>query len=128
MKNKMTNEELLQPRFKVIANFPDNTRNVGDIIYVENTKEKYWKENFEKWLFTFPHLFCKLEWWEDRKIEDLPKYLKDKFDIFEVENYYFKNNFLRFDYWDEETQTEMFDFVSDYEPATKEEYEANKTI
>jgi argonaute-like protein implicated in RNA metabolism and viral defense len=118
-------EELLQPRFKVIANFPDSTRNIGDIIYVDNKKEKYWSENYEKWLSTFPHLFKKLEWFEDRKIEDLPEYLKDEFGVDKVLEYKLNINQVVCSNKDSLFFTE---FIGNYQPSTKEEYEANNNV
>ena len=81
----MTNEELMQPRFKVIAIYPQMNFKVGDIlttskqipqdsigIFIDHVTEY-------AWVYTpndYPHLFKKLEWWEGRKEEDMPKYIK----------------------------------------------------
>jgi predicted transcriptional regulator len=119
-------EELLQPRFKVIANFPDSTRNIGDIIYVDNKKEKYWSENYEKWLSTFPHLFKKLEWFEDRKIEDLPEYLKDHIGVFKVLKYNLNAKVVVIQ--EDNLFEEFIEFINVFQPSTKEEYEANNNI
>lgn len=126
----MTTEELLQPRFKVIANFPDNTRNIGDIIYVDNKKEKYWSDNYEKWLSTFPHLFKKLEWFEDRKVEDLPEYLKDEFETYD--GYYkvlkYHLNLGTVNVINNKYGLLNDQFIQTFQPSTKEEYEANNNI
>lgn len=69
----MTNEELLIPRFKVIADYPDNPLPVGEIIEGSLAPEggPDWKEKF-------PHIFIKLKWWENRKQQDMPDFLKVK--------------------------------------------------
>ncbi len=66
----MTPEELLIPRYKVISDWPDNAkRTVGEIITSES-------ESHSKYFETYPVLFKKLEWWEDRKPEDMPAYVR----------------------------------------------------
>lgn len=80
----MTPEEILRPRYKVIDNWPGNTKfEIGDILkgyspgcgggdLILNDKgESVWLSP-EK----YPHLFKKLEWWEDRKESELPEYVK----------------------------------------------------
>lgn len=72
-------EELLKPRYKVIA--PDTSENFkpGDIFTKEN---KYWfitNDNFElreTELEKYPHLFRRLEWHEEIDKKDMPQYLK----------------------------------------------------
>lgn len=71
-------EELLKPRYKVIADYPGCKFNIGDIVTFVRSVNKY-----ELWvsqdgqLITFnsfskyPHLFNKLEWWEERSLEQL---------------------------------------------------------
>lgn len=75
----MTKEQLLKPRWKVIADFPDSDFKVGSI------EDRNWCKyvNGEDatdgiaWnISDFPHLFKELEWWEERAIEDLPDYVK----------------------------------------------------
>ena len=82
----MSTEDLLKPRIKVIAPSPFVTDKVGD--YLERrgvsefgfgikTKGKmafYPKEAFKEW----PHIFREMDWWEDRKLENLPEYIKSK--------------------------------------------------
>jgi len=76
----MTARELLQPRYEVIADYPKSDFKVGDIIQCSddlvNDKDvgaflRKFKYNFDK----YPHLFKKLNWWEHRKLEDMPKRL-----------------------------------------------------
>jgi len=63
----MTVEELLRPRFEVIADYPESPYPVGEII--ERTGKTTF---FEK----YPAIFKPLPWWSHRKIEDMPEYVK----------------------------------------------------
>lgn len=75
----MTTEELLKSRYKVIADYPNCHFNVGQII----EKRKYMNG---KWYVPgctfdpddYKANFQKLEWWQERKPEEMPRYLKDK--------------------------------------------------
>lgn len=73
----MSIEELLKPRFKVIADWLGNDCFiVGDIFFDDDIRRttKKWKNA----VFSgFPHLFKKLEWWEERKKSDMPEYAYD---------------------------------------------------
>jgi hypothetical protein len=73
----MTPEQLMQPRYKVIADYPKSIHPVGTII------DAGWQS--EDLLYCdwdgprcrdFPHLFKKLEWWEEREEKDMPEYVK----------------------------------------------------
>lgn len=71
----MTPETLMQPRYKVIAEYPSMDYPLGYIYSDEKHKGAillYKDTLFEK----YPHLFKKLEWYEDRAIEDMPGYVK----------------------------------------------------
>jgi len=75
----MNAKELLKDRFEIIANYPDNDfGDVGDIL--DRNWCKYPNGNEQEtpiWSISdFPNIFKKLEWWEKRKIEDMPMYLK----------------------------------------------------
>ena len=76
----MSNEELMKRRWEVIAAFPDNRNyEVGSILdrdwcrYINDDDES--QGTISK-ISEFPHLFRELGWWEKRKIEDMPMYLK----------------------------------------------------
>ena len=78
----LSKEELLIPRYKMIADFPWSSRdnhNVGDIFTDDGKSPVMNQENTPiraiDWQ-RFPHLFKELQWWEERKIEDLPEYIK----------------------------------------------------
>lgn len=75
----MNIDNLLTPRFKIIADFPDNSYGeVGTIL--DRNWSKFPNDNeTEKPIWSisdFPNLFKKLEWWEERKESDMPSYLK----------------------------------------------------
>ena len=89
-KNKMTNE-LLMPRYRVIADYPNNKFKVGDILYVHYhkpyhsnntcTKDKIFDGYTGMWIDLsevekHPHLFKSIDWFWGRKESDMPKYLK----------------------------------------------------
>lgn len=86
----MTKEELLKPRYKVIADYPESRYNVGSIFYkyefvngnyayVENTESPLdGRVARVEWVENYPIHFRKLEWWEDRKPEDMPQYVKER--------------------------------------------------
>lgn len=98
----MTVEELLRPRYKVIADYPNSEFEVGTIINFPNKRDYYtgndeWESEFVrdknqggqfkfciKKIEPFPHLFKKLEWWEDRAIEDMPEYVRFKERVLKV--------------------------------------------
>lgn len=93
----MTVEELLKPRYEVIADYPGNFVPVGSVIefdcevvwikkdgeYVSNDKitagvhSSYYFNNVLK-IKSFPHLFCHLAWYEKRDVSELPEYVKTK--------------------------------------------------
>jgi len=71
----MKAKELLNPRFEVIADYPCNIHEVGTILecpnYDNDFTKAYWVISNEK----YTHLFRKMNWWEIRKVEDMPKRL-----------------------------------------------------
>jgi hypothetical protein len=82
----MTPEELLKPRYKVINTWPD----MGDRRYyqgetltlIQNVNSNQYcirrgdATLYDTYFDNYPHLFKKLEWWEERKPEEMPEYLK----------------------------------------------------
>lgn len=79
-----TVEELLNPRYKVIAGWPNAAIPVATILTLKGSTweaatpmgESPWyridEYDFNEW----PHLFKKLEWYEDRQLEEMPEYIK----------------------------------------------------
>jgi hypothetical protein len=70
----LTTDELMRPRYKVIADYPGTQYSTGDILPVVGT-EQYVKARIEH-LSSYPHLFQQLPWYADRKPEDMPEYLE----------------------------------------------------
>jgi hypothetical protein len=85
-------EELLRPRYKVIADYFFNPYKLGDIITLpKNNRSVHLTttshtdefgdrvsqaEHYApKVIDQYPHLFQPLQWWEDRNSEDMPEYV-----------------------------------------------------
>ena len=127
----MTAEELLKPRYKVMADYPAAMHSVGDVLSAYENGIRYLveiNENSEKYSMNdYPHLFKKLEWWEERELKDMPEFLKYNID---EENYVVKvykwDMEKLFGYMDDDLTT-GFDLnlwqKEPYLPSTKEEYE-----
>ena len=109
----MTVEELLMPRYKVIADYPgmDDSYEIGEVL----------KPAYTGIVDAYPHLFRKLNWWEERKVEDMPEYVKPivaPYYIFKVTRFtqdeycYFIGN----------NGKEIGEFISRFEPATEQQY------
>lgn len=76
----MTAKELMAPRYKVIADYPNSPYKVGDIIKPDECLDCY------------SHLFKKLNWWEYRTVDQMPKRLickaiPDDTEIIEIEEW-----------------------------------------
>lgn len=80
----LSKEELLKPRYKVIARWPDMARDKffeGQIIQLiqlagEQACTRIGNSTlYDAWFDGFPHLFKKLEWWEERAESDMPGYI-----------------------------------------------------
>lgn len=80
----MTVQELLKPRYKLIADYPNSEFRVGDVL---EFKSIYPYSGYAllfgsdkiistEYLDDFKHLFKKLEWWDERKVEEMPEYVK----------------------------------------------------
>lgn len=75
--NKPSVEELLKPRYRVIADYPGSAFQIDQIIVPELVNERHeFPSGVILKLTAFPHLFRKLEWWEDRKPEEMPEYVE----------------------------------------------------
>jgi hypothetical protein len=71
----MSIEELMKPRYKVVADYPNAFAIVGSVWH-EDERAHYVMHHEELDVEKYPHLFKKLQWWEERDIEDLPQYIK----------------------------------------------------
>ncbi len=80
----MNSEQLLNPRFEVIAEYPSS-------IYIVNQRLDALTKSMIAFFSKYPHLFRKLNWWEHRKAEDMPKKVMsladEKKDIYEIEEW-----------------------------------------
>jgi len=96
----MTAKELMQPRFEVIETYPKSKFKKGDILErIPNATNDWY--NADKSLINadilleeieqYPHLFRKLNWWEKRTADQMPKkvmsILDEKGDTFEIQEW-----------------------------------------
>jgi len=80
----LTTEQLMKPRYKVIAYYPGCPFNVGNILMqaVDNGKLFWSKLETGEWgaqvndIHLYPHLFQPLQWWQERDVKDMPEYVK----------------------------------------------------
>jgi len=112
----MTVEELLKPRYKVIADYPYNPVEVGEL-ECSDTEEQ------GKFLDQFPHLFKKLEWWEERKECDMPEYVKSTTLIGRAYKISDANEKYEYGFMIDYPMSEHHVLYKDTLPITKEEYE-----
>jgi hypothetical protein len=76
----------MKPRWKVIADYPCAIHPMGTIINTYESANAYLVKVGEEMdgtyrsedgcLADYPAIFQKLEWWQERKIEEMPEYLK----------------------------------------------------
>ena len=142
MIKQMTKEELLKPRYKVIADYPYCPYMIGSL--VEDTATRFLltrtncydsfemdiveQDNYvtEETILKYPHLFKPLNWWEDLKPIEFPKYVKSKHGgIFEVINWTTNPNTAQLG---SIYAKEGFLFIEDLLPATKEEYDNQNKV
>lgn len=129
------NYSLISLRYKVKADYPFAKFNKGDIIHeFEGTNLLGVAESLftPETLDSYPHLFRCLKWYENRKVEEMPMYLKTLTqDLTEIE-FVFKvtkycvhpeaNQFWAFEYlWKNEPDTKRMS-LNGWEPATEKEY------
>lgn len=110
----MTQEELLKPRFKLIEDYPGNSREIGSIS-VEIATASYFRK--------YKANFRELQWWQDRDEKDMPEYVKVKCVI--------NPSVHKVDRFDLESTSRWFMFIdkgihpyapADFLPATEAEY------
>jgi hypothetical protein len=96
----MTAKELMQLRFEVIETYPNCKFKKGDILErIPNATNDWY--NADKSLINadilleeieqYPHIFRKMNWWEKRTAEQMPKkvmsILDDKGDTFDIQEW-----------------------------------------
>lgn len=89
-----TVEELLRDRYKVIGPYPFSPYNIGDIITVEPDRKYFIASETCRNAYSLPNtklkdmpnIFQPLPWWSDRKVEDMPAFVKGG-------GYYYKHEY-----------------------------------
>jgi hypothetical protein len=122
----MTKEELLKERYKVISDYPGCVFRLGEILEATEFPQRWAAEKFNlnnNHPAYYPNIFKKLEWWEERKKEEMPIYIKSLSDgrVAKSEKWDIKKNQLS----DENTYAVVGRFcwfVRGISPATEEEY------
>lgn len=95
----MTAQDLLKPRYRVIADYPNSPFNIGEIIRQDSaglpnnyiSDAGYYRDRHPE---SYPAIFKKLEWWEERSESELPKYVKVKNAVREVDEWMMQINFV----------------------------------
>lgn len=126
--------ELLKPRYKVQDDWPFRKDfEVGEIIQLSFKLMEEWHfhheithQNYGESFFTsYPNIFKKLPWHEDRKPEEMPEYVKNKcdpgqpFNVYEVKGYTGCGKVVEFkdgskglsEYWLPATKTEYDQYI-----------------
>lgn len=65
----MTPEELMKPRYKIIADYPGNVQDIGCVF----------RSDLPSYFNKFPAISQPLPWYAERKPEDMPEYVWYKF-------------------------------------------------
>jgi len=125
----MTKEELMQPRYEVVADYPGrpNSMPVGHILKLDKFGAgKYWHEytdeepiHIDEGSTRFPKVLLLLHWWEHRKLEDFPLYLiraTPPYQVYKIGKLLLKDGCFLIDGYD------FPESLSLYEPATETEY------
>ncbi len=87
-------EELLKPRYKVIADYPGSNFKLSEVLLLFPGSIDWLRSNRPPMYQTipiseaksYPHIFKKLEWYEERRIDELPKYVKVTNTLFRCNN------------------------------------------
>lgn len=129
---RMETQELLKPRYKVIADYPQNNFPVGYIfpayeVEVDKVGQQFIDIEL-KVMAKYPHLFRPLQWWEERKPEEMPDWLKDAHgEVWRVREYTKSNVvYLLKNFKDNDSPYGDHDLYG-LSPASKEEYDNQKT-
>lgn len=124
-------KDLLIPRFKVIANFPSSTFELGDILIpIMEGSDYYSIPEYKRGEFNvlnpdkYSYLFRKLEWWENRAEKEMPKYLKRHKTFFKIDNWKFNWRDVRIAFVKDKNITLVMN-RRNYLPATEQEYNAH---
>lgn len=94
----MTPEELLKQRYEVIAEYPGSEFKIGTILVPIKNATSPWYHSDENSMIAglllsdlenYPHLFRKMNWWENRTAEEMPQKLMSLTDgeVYEIEEW-----------------------------------------
>lgn len=115
--NKPSVEELLKPRYKVIADYPNQWHRtvaiITDLFYDDEYKD-------ENWFAQYPAIFEKMQWWEERDTAEMPRYLKGEKVVYLISEYDFKTNTIYVT--DQRYPLTLLGFLKSSLPATESEY------
>lgn len=141
-----TVEELLAPRYKVVAKYFYSPYQIGDIVfgndggrvlltitseYSQFMASDMKVENFGhiEILDEYPALFKKLEWWQEREPDEMPEYVKSpdfydekKIIVTHVDGKNCRHHFNSEGYFGLKWSTGGGSLAGHFEPATFEEY------
>ncbi len=87
-------EDLMKPRYKVVADYPQSNYKVGTIIEFQDEKQSWFTGTLDwvskpysnggytaivciKQFEPYPHIFKPLEWWEERSESEVPLFVKN---------------------------------------------------
>ena len=100
----MTPQQLLIPRYEVIADYPDNDLKIGEVFEPNSDWPEYY-------INRYPRLFRPLHWSERREIADMPEYVKCNDKVFKLPDIinYFKSHPLGFE---PATETDYLNYIN----------------
>lgn len=84
-------EQLMRPRYKLIADYPGCSFEVGTILEPNDEGELYSKVGGYSWTAVrilekdvkkFPHLVKRIEWYEERSLDEMPDYVVRNFEVY----------------------------------------------
>lgn len=122
MENKLSVQELMKPRYEVIADY-----STSDVIGLE-VGTIITKYNLFPFCESYRHIFKPLKWWERREASELPDYVSYKLVHDSISKIIKVDNHLK-DSWGNYnergfTADQIFYSYSKCEPSTFEEYES----
>lgn len=129
----MTNEELLVPRYLVIADYPANCSHKVGSIFSDNGKSMVTDQNGRPLFICdwdkFPHIFKPIAWYEKREEKDMPEYVKNAADgiVFKVVAR-FKKTPSSIQVKAKGAKNATWHALCDLLPATKEEFDNQKLL
>ena len=131
--------ELLKPRYKVIAEYPNSPFDVGDILiqdkkggYFECSANDEIQQVYEFDIYKCSSVFKKLQWWEEREEKDMPEYVKEDGMVYKVQEWHTDLGPKVSVFIDPKIHTQFAEHATDGPlygkilPSTQAEYEAFK--